>query len=65
MPYVRHTAMPFDPSNYDTMMAYMTTMFEMADNAVQEDSGMMAGMAEFTTGASNVREASVIWSHNK
>ena len=31
MPYVRHTGMSFDPSNYAAMMTYMKTMFDMAE----------------------------------
>ena len=36
-----------------------------ADKAVQEHKGLMADMAEFTTGAPNIREGEVIWSHDK
>jgi hypothetical protein len=45
-----------------------TSAFEdkaSADKAVQEHRGLMAGMAEFSSGAPNIREGEVIWSHDK
>ncbi len=46
MPYVRHTGMPFDPSNYDAMMAYMETMFEMADSMPKLKLGRLVRVAD-------------------
>ena len=94
--YIRHTAVSFDPSKFDTMISFFdgvtdqfrevpglirtrvvrvledriigTSAFEnkaSADNAIKEHSGIMANMVEFTTGAPNVREGSIVWSHDK
>ena len=46
MPYVRHTGMPFDPSNYDAMMAYMKPMIDMADSMPNLKRGRLVRVAD-------------------
>ena len=45
MPSVRHTGMSFDPSNYDAMMTYMKTMFEMAESIPDLKGGRLVRVA--------------------
>ena len=70
--------MTFDPSNYDAMMTYMKTVFDMADDRIigttgytnkeAADAGIeqarpaMARLAEFMTTPPVVREGEIIWS---
>ena len=46
MPYVRHTGMSFEPSNYDTMMTYLKTMFDMAETMPDLKLGRLVRVAE-------------------
>ena len=46
MPYIRHTGMSFDPSNYDAMMTYMKTMFEMAESMPDLKRGRLVRVAD-------------------
>ena len=57
MPYVRHTGMSFDPYNYDAMMTYMKTMFDMAERMPDLKRGRLVRVADDriigTTGYTN------------
>ena len=46
MPYVRHTGMSFDPSNYAAMMTYMKTMFDMAERMPDLKRGRLVRVAD-------------------
>ena len=46
MPYIRHTGMSFDPYNYDAMMTYMKTMFEMAESIPDLKGGRLVRVAD-------------------
>ena len=61
MPYARHTGMSFDPSNYDAMMTYKKTMFDMAESMPDLKRGCLVRVADDriigTTGYTNKEAA--------